>query len=61
MSLDVVDGKQYATATSLIIFPKDVATIPIPEPGHRRSSVELAYIERLIRKHAGLAPARVGR
>lgn len=45
MPVGVVGGKQYVTATSLIIFPKDVATIPALEPGYRKTSVELAYVE----------------
>ena len=48
MPVGVVDGKRYVTATSLIIFPRDVATIPALEPGYRKSSIELAYIEKLI-------------
>ena len=52
MPVGVVDGKQYVTATSLIIFPKDVATIPALEPGYGKTTVELAYIEKQIRTRA---------
>jgi hypothetical protein len=52
MAAGVVNGKQYVTATSIIIFPKDVATLPALEPGHGGNSVELAYIEKRILHHA---------
>jgi hypothetical protein len=49
MAIAEVHGKQYVTATSLIIFPKDVATIPALEPGYKKTSVALADIEKRIR------------
>lgn len=45
MPVGTAQGKQYVTATSIIIFPKDVPTVPALEPGYRRTSVELAFVE----------------
>jgi hypothetical protein len=50
MPLHTVNGKQYVTATSYVIFPKDVPKIPASDP--KSSSVELASIEKLITTQA---------
>lgn len=50
MALTRADGKDYLTATNLIIFPKDAPTVPpLADVGYKPTSVELAYVEARIR------------
>jgi hypothetical protein len=50
MALAQSNGKDYVTATNLIIFPQDAPTVPpLVAMGYEPTSVELAYVEARIR------------
>jgi hypothetical protein len=58
MPLRNVDGKDYATLWTEVILPKDAPVIPGPDPRYDFIvSVELSYIEALIKGPRALAPS----
>jgi hypothetical protein len=58
MPLRNVNGKKYATLSTEVILPRDAPVIPGPDPKYSFIiSVELPYIEALIRSPKALAPS----